>query len=85
MPASYNYKMKTFTEQQVADIIKLKFGKQVTSANNPSYASNAALGKAFGVSASKIRQLYLTHFEAIRLKQAPLLERLQQAQRETPR
>ena len=40
------------TEQQVDDLIKLKFGRLVTSENNKQYISNAILGKIFGVSAS---------------------------------
>ena len=46
---------KDFTEKQVDDIIKLKFGRMVASANNKQYASNATLGNIFGVSAAKIR------------------------------
>ena len=54
--------MKEFTDQQVKDIIKLKFGGQVTGANHTSYVSNRILGKLYGVSSTKIRKLYLTHF-----------------------
>ena len=32
--------MKTITEQQVSDLIRLKFGGDVTSAANPTYVSN---------------------------------------------
>ena len=60
--------MKEFTNQQIEDIIKLKFGKMVTSANNTTYISNRVLGKLYGVSGSKIRQLYLTHFAAANKK-----------------
>ena len=42
--------MKLFTEQQVDDLIKLKFGELVTTAVNTSYVSNWRLGKIFGVS-----------------------------------
>ena len=48
------------------DIIKLKFGALVTSADNPSYVSNRVLGKVFDVSGNKIRQLYTERFESIR-------------------
>ena len=48
-------KMKTFTEQQIDDIIKLKFGKLVTTPKFTSYVSNKVLGQLFGVSGSQIR------------------------------
>ena len=51
--------MKEFTEQQVDDIIKLKFGRMVESTHHRSWAANWAIGKLFKVSASRIRQLYL--------------------------
>ena len=60
--------MKEFTANQVDDIIKLKFGQLVTSKHNKSYISNRVLGKIFGVSGSKIRQLYLARFEAQKTK-----------------
>ena len=55
--------MKLFTEQQVDDILKLKFGAVVTSYPSTSYVSNRILGKIFNVSGSMIRQLYLKRFE----------------------
>ena len=73
--------MKQFTEQQVDDIIKLKFGALVQTADHCSFVSNKILGKIFGVSGSKIRQLYLDRFEAIRVKKLSLLEQMQQSQR----
>ena len=51
--------MKQFSEQQVDDIIKLKFGKLVDAPGHTSYVSNKILGKIFGVSGSQIRRLYL--------------------------
>jgi hypothetical protein len=42
--------MKVFTEEQVDDILKLKFGAVVTSYPSTSYISNHVLGKIFGVS-----------------------------------
>lgn len=36
--------MKTFTEAQVDDIIKLKFGKLVTDANHTSFVQDRVLG-----------------------------------------
>ena len=57
--------VKQFTEQQVDDLIKLKFGRLVTSAKNVQYVSNATLGKIFGISASKVRQLYANRFKTL--------------------
>ena len=57
--------VKYFTEQQVDDLIKLKFGRLVESADHVQYVSNAILGKIFGVSAAKIRQLYQQRFQSI--------------------
>ena len=41
--------MKEFNTNQVDDIIKLKFGRLVTSQFNRSYISNRVLGQIFGV------------------------------------
>ena len=46
-------------------MIKLKFGKEVANHHHLSFVSNKVLGKLFGCSGSKIRQLYMTHFRAI--------------------
>ena len=54
--------VKHFTESQVDDVIKLKFGRLVSNANRTQYASNALLGKIFGCSAFKVRQLYMQRF-----------------------
>ena len=66
--------VKSFSEQQVDDLIKLKYGKLVTSDKNTQYISNAVLGRIFGVSASKIRELYTKRFEAVQEKQLPFLQ-----------
>ena len=42
--------MKLWTENQVDDIIKLKFGKLVTESGHQAYVSNKILGMIFGVS-----------------------------------
>ena len=68
--------IKLFTEQQVDDIIKLKFGALVTGADRPSYVSNRVLGQVFGVSGNKIRRLYMERFESIRRETLPLLLRM---------
>ena len=52
--------MKHITEEQVDAIVKLKWGGLVTDASGPTLTSNAALGKIFKVSPTKIRQLYMT-------------------------
>ena len=65
--------VKKLSEQQVDDLIKLKFGKLITSADHKQYASNATLGKIFGVSASQVWRLYTRRFRAIADKQLPLL------------
>ena len=57
--------VKSFTEQQVDDLIKFKFGRLVESAYHVQYASNATLAKIFGVSAAKIRQVYMQRFQDI--------------------
>ena len=77
--------VKHFSKQQVDDLIKLKFGRLVTSANRVQYASNATLGKIFGVSASKIRELYAARFKSIADKQLPFLQQLQLRSSRTPR
>ena len=66
--------VKKLSEQMVDDLIRLKFGKLVTSPAHTQYVSNATLGKIFGVSASQVRWLYMARFEAIADKELPLLQ-----------
>ena len=54
-----NNKMKKLTEQQVDDLLKLKFGALVASYPRTSHLSNKFLGKLFGVSGSQVRRLYM--------------------------
>ena len=68
--------MKTFTEAQVDDIIRLKFGRLVTELQHRSYVSDALLGKLFKVSSSQIRRQYTARFEKIRVSKLPLLEQM---------
>ena len=49
--------MKEFSERQVDDLLKLKFGAVVTEHGHPSYVSNQVLGKLFNCSGSKVRLL----------------------------
>ena len=65
--------VKHFTERQVDDIIRMKFGKMVTSADNVQYASNETLGQIYGVSSTKIRELYMHRFQQIQVKELPFL------------
>ena len=54
--------MKTITDQQVQDLIKLKWGGEVDSPGRISFVSNKILGQLYKCSASKIRQLYMARF-----------------------
>ena len=69
--------VKHFTEAQVDDIIRLKFGRLVTTADHQQYASNATLGRIFGVSGSLIRRLYTARFQKIRDKELPFLQQFE--------
>ena len=64
------------SQQQVEDLIKLKFGKLVTSTQHKQYVSNAVLGRIFDVSATKIRESYLQYFQSIAEKKLSFLEQL---------
>ena len=55
--------VKQLSEKQVDDIIKMKYGSLVTSTQHIQYVSNATLGKIFGFSATKIRELYMARFQ----------------------
>ena len=64
--------MKQFTESQIDDLIKLRYGK-LTSADHVAYVSNATLGKIFGISGSQARRLYMARFQSIADQQLPFL------------
>ena len=49
--------MKEFSEEQVDNIIRLKWGKLVTEASGPTYTSNRALRSLFKVTRSQIRNI----------------------------
>ena len=55
--------MKRLTEEQVDDLLKLKFGKVVTEPGHRAYVSNAVLAKIFEVPASTIAWLQQVRFE----------------------
>ena len=69
--------MKVFSEEQIDTIVKLKFGKLVTTPGHPAYMSNAALGKLFKCSHSHIRRQYLERFRKYQMQTAPLLQQMQ--------
>ena len=54
--------MKYYSETQVDDIIKLKFGDLVTAKAPRAYISDAVLAKIYKCSPSKIRSLYMSRF-----------------------
>ena len=60
--------MKQFTEAQVDDLIKLKWGRLVDSPEHVAYVTNGVLAKIFKVSREKIRQLYMARFEEAKAK-----------------
>ena len=66
--------MKEFTEAQVDDIIKLKFGQLVSAKAPTAYISDAVLAKIYKCSPTKIRQLYMTRFAKTQLKDKSLIE-----------
>lgn len=54
--------MKYYSETQVDDIIKLKFGDLVTAKAPRAYISDSVLAKIYKCSPSKIRSLYMSRF-----------------------
>ena len=77
--------MKYFSEAQVSDLIKLKWGQLVDDASGPTLTSDAALAKVFKVSGSTVRRLYTARFEELRRKQLPFVERLRLPHKESGR
>ena len=74
-----NTTWKQFTEEQIDQLIKLKFGALVTKLPEVSYVSNKVLAKIYNCSESHIRKLYTDRFEKIALKERPLLEQMKHA------
>ena len=58
--------VKNYTPAQVDAIIRMKFGRPVTSQFNLSYVSNAMLGRLFKCSATTIRELYMRRFAELK-------------------
>ena len=69
--------MKYFTKEMVDYIIRIRYGKMVSSAQHVSFISCKNLGKIFKVSGSKIYQLCQERFEKERQKKLPFLQQLQ--------
>ena len=69
--------MKHISEQQVDDIIKLKFGSLVTEIGHTSFVSDKVLGQLYKISWSQVRRLYMARFEATKAKQMTLMQKLQ--------
>ena len=77
--------MKEFSEAKVDDILRIKYGRLVTDGNHTAHATNTTIGKVFGVSGSKIRQLCLERFNKNRRKFLPLNEQMKQRQEQQDR
>ena len=54
--------MKKISDQQIEDIVKLKFGKIVTEKGHKAFVSNKTLGKIFQISEHKIAGLLRVRF-----------------------
>ena len=52
--------------KDVDNMILIKFGRSVTTANNPAFVSNAVIGKIFGIDGSSVRRLYMKRFEQLK-------------------
>ena len=69
--------MKKLTEQQVDDLLKLRFGQVVEEPGHTAYVSNAVLAKIFRIPRSTVANLQRARFERVRLRNLPLMQRLQ--------
>ena len=68
--------MKHISEQQIDDIIKLKFGGLVTEIGHTSFVSDKILGQLYKISASQGSRLYMAKFGAHKAKQMTLMQKL---------
>ena len=59
-------KLLKITNEDVDNMIFIKWGKSVSSSNNPSFVSNAVIGKIFGIDGSSVRRLYMKRFEQLK-------------------
>ena len=61
-------KLLKITNEDVDNMIFIKWGKSVSSSNNPAFVSNAVIGKIFGIDGSSVRRLYMKRFEQLKEK-----------------
>ena len=59
-------KLLKITNEDVDNMIFIKWGKTVLSSNNPAFVSNAVIGKIFGIDGSSVRRLYMKRFEQLK-------------------
>ena len=50
------------TKEDIDNMILLKWGKPVTSIDNPAFLSNHIIGKIYGIDGSSVRRLYMKRF-----------------------
>ena len=70
--------MKKVSEEQVDDMLKLKFGRVVEETGHTAYVSNKTLGKVFKMSEHKIAGLLRVRFAKQRYKKLSLMQKLRQ-------
>ena len=66
--------MKLFTDKQVDDMIKLRWGSVVQQPDLPTLTTYKAIGKVFGISTTQARRLILARFERAERRQLPIIE-----------
>ena len=55
-------KLINITEEQIDQMIMVKYGKLVTNSENTAFVSNAVIGKIYGIDGSSVRRLYMKRF-----------------------
>ena len=73
--------MKQLSEQQVDDLLKLKFGNVVEESGHCAFVSNKILGKVFKISEHSVAYLLRVRFERHRLNNMPFKSKLQQPEK----
>ena len=68
--------MKSLTESQVDDLIKIKFGQLVTAPGHTAYVSNKVLAKIFQISEHSISNIIRARYERHRRKNMSFLQQL---------
>ena len=69
--------MKNFSNEQIEDMIRLRYGRCVTTSKHTAYVSYKILGKIFGVSGSKAYHICRKRFQEEQQKELPLIKQLQ--------